>query len=122
MKTATNADQGQDAGAVAQELRKLRDVLDAVLEGPWSKLAHIREHQRIHMRTYQKYPDFMEVGVDVWEALHDWHVHVRQPMHMTRNAEGRYEMGFIDTRIILRPDFEPTRVAIGYDGNPTLQQ
>ena len=109
----------QDAERTAKELRELREFLQKHFDDPWAKLEHIRTHQRIHLRAKEKYPDVIEVGIDVWDALHDWHVRFRHPIQMTRNAEGRYEILFIDSRIILRLDFRPTEVALGYDdGDP----
>ena len=56
------------------------------------------------MRSTQKYPDFIEIGIDVWDNIYDWHVVHQQPVNMTRTSDGRYAMVFMFTTLLLRPD------------------
>ena len=98
------------------ELRDtLREQLEAARTHPWRGVALVREQQRTWIRSTQKYPDFIEVGLDVWDSLHDWHVHFRQPINMARMNDGRYVMVFMFTTIILRPEQMPTYVGLPYD-------
>ena len=107
------AAQRDDDGALSREVRDLRQTIESNFNRPWQQIARIREQQRIWIRANHKYPDFIEVGIDVWDALHDWHVRYQQPMAMTRTGDGRYVMPFMFTTFILRPDTEP-----GYVGPP----
>lgn len=103
-------------GAVADEMRALRQSIESTFNRPWLQIARIRDQQRIWMRANHKYPDFIEVGLDVWDGLHDWHVRFQQPIGMTRSADGRYLMPFMFTTFILRPDADPAYIGAPFDG------
>ena len=104
---------------VVQAVLSLRETvqreLEALRDGPWAGVERIREQQRIWVRSTQKYPDFMEVGLEVWDSLHDWHVRYQQPINVARMNDGRYAMVFMFTTIILRPDQMPNYVGLPYD-------
>ncbi len=104
---------------VVQAVNDLRETvaneLEALRNGPWRGVALIREQQRIWLRSTQKYPDFLEVGLEIWDSLHDWHVRYRQAINMARMTDGRYAMVFMFTTIILRPEQMPTYVGLPYD-------
>ena len=104
---------------VVQAVNGLRETvqseLEALRDGPWGGVARIREQQRTWIRSTQKYPDFIEVGLDVWDSLYDWHVRYQQPISVTRMNDGRYSMIFMFTTIILRPEQAPSYVGLPYD-------
>jgi hypothetical protein len=102
---------------VSLELRELRQMIESNFSRPWTIIARIREQQRIWLRANHKYPDFIEVGADVWDALYDWHVRFQQPISMTRSADGRYVMSFMFTTFILRPEQGVDYVGPGFDGD-----
>ena len=104
----------QIAAAVSGLRRTLEHQFDVRL-GPSRTMARIREQQRIFIRSTQKYPDFIEVGLEVWESVYDWHVKNLQPVTMTRIADGRYTMPFTFTTLVLRTDLDLNYVGYGYD-------
>jgi len=81
-------------------------------------VALIRQQQRTYIRAHDKYPDFIEVGLGVWEEVYDWHVRYQQPITASRLADGRYIIGFMFTSLILRPDQAPEYVGFGFDTEP----
>jgi hypothetical protein len=96
-----------DAGnGIESELRGLRDA-------GWGVVNQIRELQRSWIRATQKYPDFIEVGLNAWDGLVDWHVRYQQPLNVARGSDGRYVMVFMFTTILLRPE-----QALDYMGLP----
>ena len=107
---------------VARVLALVRDELqawrqqDASARMPTTPLiAKIRQGQRQFLRGNSKYPDFIEVGADVWDDLVDWHVTVRRQAEITVRADGRYTMPFLHTHIVLRLDFADDQVSPGFD-------
>jgi hypothetical protein len=98
--------------AAIGELRRSLEQLESL---PWRNIGRVREEQRTFLRTAQKYPEFMEVGVRVWESVHDWHITFQQALTMTRLPDGRYVMTFMFTTLILRPDQSPDYVGDGFD-------
>lgn len=93
----------------------VRAELTAARDGAWDVVARIREQQRGWLRSTQKYPDFIEVGLEVWEDLHDWHVRYQQPLNVSRMNDGRYAMIFMFTTLVLRPEQAPGYVGLPYD-------
>lgn len=100
--------------AVASAIDELKVLLQRQLAVS-PELERIREQQRIFLKANQKFPDFIEVGIDVWEDLHDWHVRHRQPLAMSRTAEGRYVMTVMFTTLVLRPDQAGNYVGFAFD-------
>jgi len=88
-------------------------VQQAVATSP--ELARIREQQRVFLRANQKFPDFIEVGITVWESVFDWHIRHQQPLSVSRNAENRYIMAVAFTTLVLRPELQENYVGIGMD-------
>jgi hypothetical protein len=81
-------------------------------------IAAIRQQQRTFIRSHEKYPDFMEVGLGIWEDVYDWHVRYHMPITAARLADGRYILGFMFTSLILRPDQAVDYVGFGFDNEP----
>jgi hypothetical protein len=100
---------GQDgdqrvANAVVELRRSLEQQYQSQTQGPWSGINAIRKQQHDWLKSTQKYPDFIEIGIGVWDSIYDWHVRNQQPINMTRLADGRYAMAFMFTTLLLRPD------------------
>ncbi|MEZ5419354.1 MAG: hypothetical protein R2708_18725 [Vicinamibacterales bacterium] len=78
----------------------------------------IRDAFTLFFRSNQKFPDYLDVGVDVFYELYDWHVRNRQALNVTRLPDGRYGLGFMFTRLVLRPDVVPEFIGVPYDLRP----
>jgi hypothetical protein len=103
-----------DDQRTAASLDRLREVIDrGFLVSP--ELARVREQQRVFLRANHKFPDFLEVGISVWESVYDWHVRHQRPVEILRNAEGRYAMTVMETTLVLRPEQVETFVGFGFD-------
>jgi hypothetical protein len=98
----------------AAAVDELRKVVDRGLQVS-PELARIREQQRIFMRGNQKFPDYLEVGIGVWESVYDWHVRHQRPVVVGRTTDGRYTMPVMETLLILRPEQAETFVGFGFD-------
>ena len=102
---AQDIDLGPVVRAVEGVSNELRRQRNACSTGECPEIERVREQQRIHLKAAQKYPDYIEVGVDVWERMYDWHVRNAQPLVVTRLPDGRYGLQFMMTMLVLRPDF-----------------
>jgi hypothetical protein len=116
------------ASAAAGDLEGVSDSIDrlrltverqfaSVYTDTWQGVARIRQQQHTWMRSTQKYPDFIEVGLDVWDNIYDWHVVYQQPVNMTRTSDGRYTMVFMYTTLLLRPDQALDFVGFAFDAD-----
>jgi hypothetical protein len=114
---AEAAAQSDGSGAVASAVGTVRDAINTLYSGSWGRVTQVREQQRIWLRANHRYPDFIEIGLNVWDGLYDWHVRYQQPINMTRAADGRYLIAFMFTTFILRPDQDPNYVGPPFDGD-----
>ncbi len=113
---AAGADGERDtlvAGAIAD----LGRALERRATDPWRGVNRVRDQIRIFLKSASRYPEYVEVGVQVWDAVHDWHVTYQQPLSMTRAADGRYTMAFMFTTLLLRPDFDGDYVGYPFDND-----
>jgi hypothetical protein len=98
---------------IRNELRAQRDTCST---GVCVEVETLRTRQREFLRSNNKFPDFIEVGLDVWDRLHDWHVRNRLPVNIVRLQDGRYAMPFGLSHLVLRPEAVASFVGYGFDG------
>ena len=103
-----------DNEGVSTAIADLRQTIDRGLQVS-PELARIREQQRVFLRANQKFPDYIEIGIGVWESICDWHVRHLLPIQVTRTPDGRYSMVVMLTNLILRPEQAETFVGFGFD-------
>jgi hypothetical protein len=110
---------GEDETAVA--INRFRDVyerqLEQVYDARWKGVVKVRQQQRTWLLATRKYPDFLEIGLDVWDNVYDWHVAYQQPLSVQRLADGRYGMAFMFTTLLLRSDLNPEFVGYPFDAD-----
>jgi hypothetical protein len=121
LATPAEAAGSQAAGQAADRLvediaRAVRDVRDEIArQHAFSELAAVREQTRTFLRANGKFPDFIEVGTDVWQRVYDWHVRFQQPINLGRTAEGRYTILLLATNLVMRPDMAANYIGLPYD-------
>jgi hypothetical protein len=112
----TNAQRaGTDEGSdrIAASIDRLRDELRN--ERVFSEIAAIREAQKTFLRVNLKFPDYIDVGTDIWFAVYDWHVRWQQPLTLGRDPLNRYTIVINQTAVVLRPDSVPSFISLPYD-------
>lgn len=102
----------QHLQAIAAELRLANDGCST---GACQVVGRLRDAMTSFLRANGKFPDVVEVGAAVFFAVHDWHVRNRLAPAMARGADGRYALGFMFTRLLLRSDAEPDFFGVPYD-------
>jgi hypothetical protein len=78
----------------------------------------IRDAMTLFLRANGKFPDFIDVGYGVFLEMYDWHVRNQQPLVVARATDGRYGLGYLFTRLILRPDAVQDFIGVAYDLRP----
>jgi hypothetical protein len=114
-QTQARRDPADDAAdmKVADAIDKLRQLIEHQHESV--EVAQIRAQQRTFLKANQKFPDYMDVGIDVWERMHDWHVRTGQAVTLLRTNDGRYGMVFGVTTLLLMPQQVGSYISWGYD-------
>ena len=114
-EAAPALDDEQTARAVNHLRETFERQFEQVYSGKWRGVSRVRHQQRTWLTATRKYPDFIEIGLDVWDNVYDWHVAFQQPLNVTRLADGRYAMAFMFTTLLLRPDVSPDFVGYPFD-------
>ena len=91
--------------------------LEQVYDARWKGVTKVRQQQRTWLLATRKYPDFIEIGLDVWDNVYDWHVAYQQALSVQRLADGRYGMAFMFTTLLLRSDLNPDFVGYPFDAD-----
>lgn len=99
-------------------LAELRTMNRGAFTGDFPAGAKLREAMVPFLRAQQKYPDFVDVGYDVFHQVYDWHVRNHLEMSVGRGADGRYGIVFQFTRVMLRTDVTPDFIGVPYDARP----
>lgn len=102
--------------AVADIRTAIDDLRKAIVQPrSFSEIAAVRDQQRTFLRASGKFPDFIDVGINVWFAIYDWHILWQQPVTVTRDAAGRYLLPLVATTVVLRPDLLGDFIGTPYD-------
>jgi hypothetical protein len=115
---SSSNDDDKTAAAIDDLRRSFERQFDPTELGESAYIARVRQAQRMHLSATQRYPAYLEVGIDVWEHVYDWHVKQRQPVDAKRLPDGRYAMVFMFTTLLLRPDQAGEFVGPPYDVLP----
>ena len=98
-----------DLSVITNALRDLQHLT------PSSEVAQIREKQHTHFKINQKFPNYIDIGLVVWERLSMWHLENRLPLKAVRTPEGRMEMEFMFTTLVLKADMADSLISVPYD-------
>jgi len=119
---AVSEDSLQISGSIDQLRKTLEGQFDQTYTSLWRGVARVRQQQRTWMKSTMKFPDFIEIGIDVWDNLYDWHAAHQQPVSMGRAADGHYTMTFMFTTLVLRPEQTPDYVGFPFDSDARRQR
>jgi hypothetical protein len=98
---------------VSNSVRTLRDELKR--QNDFWELASLREPIRTFLRSTGKFPDFLEVGIDVWQQVYDWHIRYHLAPALGRDPVGRYTIMLMATTLVMRVDTPLNFVGVPYD-------
>jgi hypothetical protein len=78
-------------------------------------LGDIRNRFTTHIRAAGKFPEFLEIGLDVFYDVYDWHIRYGQPIQITRISEQRFAIQWMFTQLILRWEQDPKYIGVPFD-------
>jgi hypothetical protein len=110
LRPALSATSGGVAG-VREQLE--RDTAGLAISRDF--ISQIRKVQKQHYRTHGRFPIWIDIGIDVFESVYDWHIRNLQVPTVARDAAGRITVSFFFSTLTCRPDFEPNYISAPYD-------
>ncbi len=122
---AAEASHGQSDAQLSASVKSLEDKLNELkvsieqgLRGNSMNYGHVGQVKTViqkYAKVSGKFPDWCEVGLDVFYDVYDWHVRHQQQIQITRIAEQRLAIQFMFTQLILRWENVETYVGTPYD-------
>ena len=114
----------QDVQALKEGFKSIEDALkslsrstDQGLRGnsmDFGHLSTVKDKISRFARLSGKFPDFCDIGLDVFYDVYDWHVRQQQQINVVRLADQRVAIQFMFTQLILRWENEPNYVGTPY--------
>jgi hypothetical protein len=112
---AAAAQRGSDAD-YSRELQAIRDALASLRnKASTPTVNEIRDRQRVFFRLNQRFPECIDVGIRVWERMQDWHIDNGRILTIQRGGDGRWQMDFIMSVLILKHELGENEVGQPYD-------
>ena len=107
----------KDTDAAIDNVRKaISDLRDAVSrQVDFWELTPLQTPIRAFLKSNNKFPDNLEVGIDIWYQVYDWHIRHLQTPTLGRTADNRYTIMYMGTSIVMRTDYLQNYVGIPYD-------
>ena len=122
---AAEASGGQSDAQLSASVRSLEDKLSELklsveqgLRGNSMNYGNVGQVKAViqkYAKVSGKFPDWCEVGLDVFYDVYDWHVRHQQQIQITRIAEQRLAIQFMFTQLILRWENVETYIGTPYD-------
>jgi hypothetical protein len=114
---AQGGDRGGDADS-ARALKGISDILDQIrgqsaITTP--VVAQLRDRQRQFYRINQRFPECIDVGIRVFEQMQDWHIRHLRPLNINRGGDGRWQMDFILSVLVLKHELPDNEIGQPYD-------
>ena len=120
---AAAAEQDSTAGVaqlreIRTQLDNIRQILNDALIRPSvanGRIGQVRNQLETYLRTNGKFPDYLEIGMNVFMDVYDWHVKYQQPLQLNRTTDNRMVIRFMLTQLILRHEQETNYIGTPYD-------
>jgi hypothetical protein len=111
---AAAAQRDRDLDQVLAEVQGIRSLLTA---NPVATPAvtSLRDRQRQFFRLNQRFPECIDVGIRIWEQMQDWHIRNLRPLNINRGGDGRWQMDFILSVLVLKHELPETEIGQPYD-------
>jgi len=68
-----------------------------------------------YIKTSGKFPEYCDIGLDVFFDVYDWHVRHQQQIQITRMADQRMAIQFMFTQLVLRSENDDRYVGTPFD-------
>ena len=111
----------QQGGSDADSVRALR-AIGETLESIRSQhtiatpvFSQLRDRQRQFYRLNQRFPECIDVGIRAWESMQEWHIRHLRPLNINRAGDGRWQMDFIMSVLVLKHELPENEIGQPYD-------
>ena len=78
-------------------------------------IPRLREAFTLYWKTNGKFPEFVEVGTDVFYDIYDYHVKQQLPIPVNRLSDGRMAITYMYTQLLVRVDQTAGFIGVPFD-------
>ena len=117
-----NAAAAQRSGDAARDTADALQAIQQTLEQigrqhtvATSVFTQLRDRQRQFYRLNQRFPECIDVGIRAWESMQEWHIRHLRPLTINRTGDGRWQMDFIMSVIVLKHELPDNEIGQAYD-------
>ena len=98
-------------------LRRCRIFASAVdrQSGGDSTVTTLRDRQRQFFRSISAFPNASMSAFASWEQMQDWHIRNLRPLNINRAGDGRWQMDFIMSVLVLKHELPENEIGQPYD-------
>ena len=103
--------------SVVDALEELKSSTDQGLRGNsmnFGQVSNLKSAIFKYAKVSGKFPDYVDIGLDVFYDLYDWHVRHNQQIQLARIADQRIMIQFMFTQCILRWEKDGNYVGTPY--------
>ena len=111
---AAAAQNERELKELRQEVGEIRSILTA---NPVATtiVRQLRDRQRQFYRVNQRFPECIDVGINIWEQMQDWHIRNLRPLNINRAGDGNWQMDFIMSVLVLKHALGDNEISQAYD-------
>jgi hypothetical protein len=99
-------------------VEELRGSVDQGLRGNsmnFGGTAIVKQELLRYLKTSGKFPEYCDIGVNIFFDVYDWHVRNQQQIQISRLADQRMSIQFMFTQLVLRWENAENYVSQAYD-------
>jgi hypothetical protein len=124
----TQGESGQSEGMQTSLLRKISDQMEGLNNNVtglgsafktnsvgYGYIPKLREAFTLFWKTTGKFPEFVEVGTDVFYDIYDWHIKHKLNVPVSRAGDGRMTITFMYTQLLVRIEQSGSYIGIPFD-------
>ena len=103
---------------VEDAMRSLQRATDEGLRGNsmnYGGVGSVSDKIKRFARLSGKFPDFCDIGLDIFYDVYDWHVRQQQPIQVARVADQRLMILFMFTQLLVRWEGDVNFIGVPFD-------
>jgi hypothetical protein len=111
----------QTAGVLRDIQKSLDDIHGTLSTGfesnrvAFGHTGRLRDSFTQFMRANFKFPDYVEIGMNVFYDVYDWHIKHNRQLEVSRVLENRMAVRFMFTLLVVRPEQDGNFIGVPYD-------
>jgi hypothetical protein len=110
-----SGDAARDSADALQAIQQVLDGIRAQSAINTPVVNQLRDRQRQFFRLNQRFPECIDVGIRAWESMQDWHIRQLRPLNINRAGDGRWQMEFILSVLVLKHELPDNEIGQPYD-------